>query len=256
MMVNLLMAMVIAQQQQQPTTYLDVGGIFPLLTTTGTVDPVGVMRQAGKIVIVMTNLVRIQHQLTHPSFLSPSAFIMAVNEINNKNDGIFDDILPDVHVRYGVRDSLHTFQNSVLAAIDLTQKQFLPHGVDALIGAGDNSVSEALAAILTGTNTPQISYGSGATELSHSNVYPTHLRLYPSDAYQGTAMVQIMGNVLKFKRIIIFASTTSLGSDSILGNKQTPCIVVFHLHISSTNITQHFFHDNPFSLQSSWMVPS
>ena len=143
---------------------------------------------------------------------------MAVNEINNKNDGAFDDILPDVHVRYGVRDSLHTFQNAVLAAIDLTQNQFLPHGVDAVIGAGDNFATEALAAILTGTNTPQISYGSGATELSHSNVYPTHLRVYPSDAYQGTAMVQIMGNVLKFKRIIVFASTTSLGSDSILGN--------------------------------------
>ena len=143
---------------------------------------------------------------------------MAVNEINNKNDGIFDDILPDVHVRVGVRDSLHTFQNAVLAAIDLTQSQFLPHGVDAVIGAGVNSVSEALAAILTGTNTPQISYGSGGTELSHSNVYPTHLRVIPSDAYQGTAMVQLMGNALKFKRIIIFASTTSLGSDSILGN--------------------------------------
>ena len=143
---------------------------------------------------------------------------MAVNEINNKNDGIFDNILPDVQVRFGVRDSLHTFQNSVLAAIDLTQNQFLPHGVDAIIGAGDSSVSEALAAILTGTNTPQISYGSGATELSHSNVYPTHLRVYPSDAYQGTAMIQIMSKTLKFKRIIIFASTTSLGSDSILGN--------------------------------------
>ena len=127
---------------------------------------------------------------------------MAINEINNKTDGIFDDILPDVHVRYGVRDSLHTFQNSVLAAIDLTQNQFLPNGVDAVIGAGDNSVTEALAAILEKTNTPQISYGSGATELSHSDLYPTHLRVYPSDAYQGTAMMDIMAKTLKFKRML------------------------------------------------------
>ena len=201
-MVNLLMAMVIAQQQQQPTTYLDVGGIFPLLTTTGTVDPVGVMRQTGKIVIVMTNLVLIQNQLTHPSFLSPSAFIMAINEINNKSDGIFDDILPNVHVRFGVRDSLHTFQNSVLAAIDLTQNQFLPNGVDAVIGAGDSFVSEALSEVLQRSNTPQISYGSGATELSHSDVYPTFLRVYPSDAYQGTAMMDIMVKTLQFKRML------------------------------------------------------
>jgi len=140
--------------------------------------------------------------LIHLSSLltSCSGFLMAINEINNKNDGVFDDILPDVHVRFGVRDSLHTFQNSVLAAIDLTQHEFLPHGVDAVIGAGDNSVTEALAAILEKTNTPQISYGSGATELSHSDVYPTHLRVYPSDAFQGTAMANIMAKTLKFKR--------------------------------------------------------
>ena len=239
-------------QQQQPTTYLDVGGVFPLLTMTGAVDPVGVMRQAGNITK--------PHQLyTNPSFLLVffflSGFIMAVNEINNKNDGIFDDILPDVHVRFGVRDSLHTFENSVLAAIDLTQHQFLPNGVDAVIGAGDNSVSEALAAILTGTNTPQISYGSGATELSHSNVYPTHLRVYPSDAYQGTAMVQVMGNVLNFKRIIVFASTTSLGSDSILGKKSSLFYVIVTSHLTShilsilSSILSH-------TLQNSWMVPS
>ena len=125
---------------------------------------------------------------------------MAVNEINNKTDGVFDDILPDVRVRYGVRDSLHTFQNSVLAAIDLTQNQFLPNGVDVVIGAGDNSVTEALSQILQHSNTPQISYGSGATELSHSDVYPTHLRVYPSDAYQGTAMMDIMAKTLNFKR--------------------------------------------------------
>ena len=46
-MINLLMTVVIAQQQQ-PTTYLDIGGVFPLLTTTGAVDSAGVMRQAGK----------------------------------------------------------------------------------------------------------------------------------------------------------------------------------------------------------------
>ena len=131
-----------------------------------------------------------------------SGFIMAINEINNKNDGIFDDILPDVHVRYGVRDSLHTFQNSVLAAIDLTQNQFLPNGVDAVIGAGDSFVSEALSEVLQRSNTPQISYGSGATELSHSDVYPTFLRVYPSDAYQGTAMMDIMVKTLQFKRTL------------------------------------------------------
>ena len=161
---------------------------------------------------------------------------MAINDINNKNDGFADDILPDVHVRYGVRDSLYTFQNSVLAAIDLTQNQFLPNGVKAIIGAGANTVTEAIAAILTGTDTPLISYGSGATELSHSDVYPTHLRVYPSDAYQGNAMINIMANTLKFQRVILFASTTSLGSDSILE---------FHNGAAANNVQVLYTSANP-----------
>ena len=48
-MVNLLVTMINAQQQQSATFFLDIGGVFPLLTTTGAIDPAGVMRQAGKI---------------------------------------------------------------------------------------------------------------------------------------------------------------------------------------------------------------
>ena len=47
-LVSQMVTMLLAEQQQ-PTTYLDVGGIFPLLTTTGTVDAAGVMRQAGHL---------------------------------------------------------------------------------------------------------------------------------------------------------------------------------------------------------------
>ena len=57
-LVSQMVTMLLAQQQQ-PTTYLDVGGIFPLLTTTGTVDTAGVMRQAG-------HLNSIHHQLSKP----------------------------------------------------------------------------------------------------------------------------------------------------------------------------------------------
>ena len=46
---GVLVTMVIGQQQP-PSTYLDIGGVFPLLTTSGTVDPLGEgqQRQAGR----------------------------------------------------------------------------------------------------------------------------------------------------------------------------------------------------------------
>ena len=46
-MVSLFVTMVLAQQQPT-TTYLDIGGVFPLLEATGTINAAGVMRQAGK----------------------------------------------------------------------------------------------------------------------------------------------------------------------------------------------------------------
>ena len=46
-MVSLFVTMVLAQQQPT-TTYLDIGGVFPLLEANGAINAAGVMRQAGK----------------------------------------------------------------------------------------------------------------------------------------------------------------------------------------------------------------
>ena len=170
---------------------LNVGAIFPTIDATGALNTVAMMRQAG--------------------------FILAVREINNKTDGIFDDILPNVHVRIAVRDSHQTFANTVLAALDMIKTI----GVQAVIGAGDDFVSEALASILQGVDLPQISYGSTAAELSHSENYPTFMRVVPSDAYQGTVIADMIRHKFGWTRAIAFASSDNFGADAILEFRHT-----------------------------------
>ena len=109
---------------------LFVGGVFPIVSPDGTLNSLGCQRRAG--------------------------FLQAVKDMNNKTDGINDDILPNVVVKMAVRDSHVTFSNTVVQTLDMTNSRFLPHGVHAVIGAAIDSVSEAMAGILAGVDLPQI----------------------------------------------------------------------------------------------------
>ena len=82
---------------------------------------------------------------------------MAVREINNKTDGLYDDILPNVIVKLAIRDSHVTFSNTVLQTLDMTNNAFKPHGIHAAIGGKDAAVAAAMAGILAGVDLTQIS---------------------------------------------------------------------------------------------------
>ena len=147
-----------------------------------------------------------------------------------------------------VRDSHVTFSNTVLATLDMTNNVFKPHGVHGVIGAAIDSVTEAIAGILAGVDLPQIackfmqsflrllkiilfllclhispsdlytspSDGATGSELSHSDNYPTFLRVVPSDAYQGTVIANMISQMYGWKRVIAFATSDNLGTDALL----------------------------------------
>ena len=113
------------------TTFIDCPtGVFPIVNADGSLNYAGAQRRAG--------------------------FLEAIKEINNKTDGIYDDVLPNVYVKMAVRDSHVTFSNTVLATLDMTNNVFKPHGVHGVIGAAIDSVTEAIAGILAGVDLPQI----------------------------------------------------------------------------------------------------
>ena len=81
---------------------------------------------------------------------------MAVREINNKTDGLYDDILSDVIVKLAIRDSHVTFSNTVLQTLDMTNNAFKPHGIHAIVGGKDEVVASAIVGIMSGIDLTQI----------------------------------------------------------------------------------------------------
>ena len=81
---------------------------------------------------------------------------MALNDINNKTDGLWDDILPNVVVKYAIRDGHSSFDETVLQTLDMTKYSFKPHGVHAVIGGKDNVEAAAIAGFMAGIDLPQI----------------------------------------------------------------------------------------------------
>ena len=53
-----------------------------------------------------------------------AAFVMAVNELNNKNDGINDCILPQTQVEFALQEQPGPFIDNIYAAIHFCAKSF------------------------------------------------------------------------------------------------------------------------------------
>jgi hypothetical protein len=75
-----------------PPEYFNIGLMFPIATTTNQKSP-GVKFMA--------------------------AMEMAIDEINNKTDGVLDDLLPYTELRMVVRSPLTTFARGAAAASDM-----------------------------------------------------------------------------------------------------------------------------------------
>jgi hypothetical protein len=107
-------------------TILNVGGVFSFINKKDTHDAAGSQQFA--------------------------ALRMAVNEINDKTDGIFDDLLPDVQIKLAVRDGREDFAQSVLHALDFTKKLFKPEGTHSVFSIADDNVTKGLASVLSGAD--------------------------------------------------------------------------------------------------------
>eukprot|EP00966_Prymnesium_polylepis_P202636 4694530-Prymnesium_polylepis.1 len=69
----------------------------------------------------------------------------ALQEINNKSDGVADDLLPNTQLRLATTDSKCDSAQALMGALHLIQNAFNGQGVNAIIGAGCSSASESAA---------------------------------------------------------------------------------------------------------------
>ena len=144
-----------------------------------------------------------------------SAFKLAIDEINNKTDGVADDLLPNTQLVYAYRDSKRDDGSAFFGALELTQDTFGGQGVSAIVGAASSGPSMSAALVTGRMMVPQISYSSTSALLSDGQTYSYFLRTPPSDAFQGVGLADLIKNLFGFSKVATVSSTDGYGAAGI-----------------------------------------
>ena len=115
-----------------------------------------------------------------------AAFLLAVQHINDKSDGFYDDVLPSTTLEFALYDSKRDEGVAVVNAFRLW------NDFDAAIAVGPASSGPSKQAQqvlkLPSIAIPQVAYSATSDQLSDVASYPMFIRTPPSDAFQANVM--------------------------------------------------------------------
>ena len=154
--------------------------------------------------------------LDQGGILRLTAFLLAIDEINNKTDGVADSLLPHTELRFVLRDSRRDALAALVGALELVGSCSAgavgsAEGIVAAVGAASSGPSESAAAAFERYRVPQISYSSTSAKLSDGNAFPYFLRTPPSDVFQAEAMVDVLSHRFNYSVVALVSSTDSYG---------------------------------------------
>ncbi|KAL1499729.1 hypothetical protein AB1Y20_012416 [Prymnesium parvum] len=132
----------------------------------------------------------------------------AIAEINNKSDGVADDLLPDTRLDFAYADSRCDLAHALQGALQLISSA----GVAAIIGAGCSGGSTTAALVGEGSRVPIISPTSTSPQLSDGRGYPYFLRTVPSDAFSAIAMGDLLQALFNYTSVAMIHSTDAYGA--------------------------------------------
>eukprot|EP01041_Mallomonas_annulata_P005370 gene5370-10730_t len=147
-----------------------------------------------------------------------AAIVMALNQINNKHDGIYDDILPTTQMRFALRTPVQNFLKGLKAADEMSNVVFNGNGVKGVIGAGGDETSRATGQVFgyESFKVNQIDFASGASFLSHGELYPYYNRVHPVDAFGGKVIARFIKDYYGWENVNLFSTGDTYGTDVAL----------------------------------------
>lgn len=119
----------------------------------------------------------------------------------------------NITFKVAVGDSLGSFSDSILTSLRMAKNAFGGLGVHAMIGAGSNTQTEALAFATRDHDIAMMGYAANASSLSHDIEFPQCARVYPSSSNEGTAMAHMISSYFGYSRAILIHSSDSYGLD-------------------------------------------
>jgi ABC-type branched-subunit amino acid transport system substrate-binding protein len=136
----------------------------------------------------------------------------ALNEINNKTDGVADYLLPRTHLAIAYRDSKCNTQFTLPGALELMNNVFNGAGVDIILGAACSGMSMRAAELAGLFNVPILSPTSSSPLLSAGNTYPTFMRVMSADTERFAALADLLSNLFNYSAVALASSLDDFGS--------------------------------------------
>ena len=140
-----------------------------------------------------------------------AAYIMAINEINNKFDGIADHLLPNTTILLGYEQAQDSnFFWTVLGA-DYVLYDF-NFNLDVCIGPNGNNAMQTAAEFFQTFKQLQIGFDSSASVFEDKKKYNNLARVCPDDSFSAYVIAKVICGKYNWKRVVTFSSTDSYGS--------------------------------------------
>ncbi|KAL1512389.1 hypothetical protein AB1Y20_005647 [Prymnesium parvum] len=168
-----------------------------------------------------------------PISWSPRAGVyQAVREINNKSDGVGDDLLPHTQLRIAYRDSKCDSPSTLSAILQLTQDAFGGEGVHAIVGAACSEASVTAAQVAASSRVPIISPAAHSPTLSDGRKYPFFLRTVASDALSSEGVVDILRTLFDYSSCAVVSSADGYGAESARAFADAAVLAGFSVSVS------------------------
>jgi ABC-type branched-subunit amino acid transport system substrate-binding protein len=140
---------------------------------------------------------------------------MAIENINNKTDGIYDDILPQTQLETIFRSCENKFYLGATNAKSLLEVSSEP--VMANIGPfGDATLRAAVPTFDEADHVPVFGFHDRAAALANTDYFPNFFRTIPGMFVDGRAIASLISKYFRWNQVTIFSSLTESSRASSL----------------------------------------
>jgi hypothetical protein len=174
--------------------------IIDSLASASPVPPAPATVRLGGIFCPLSNSMNVYHDQSEHL----AAFLMAINDINNKSDGIYDYLLPNTTIEFAVG-----FESSVATAATTAVRvaeSFGGQGVNTVVAPLANKDSLLVAQLLNSMDTMYVQTWSYTAGFDLHSTYPYVANIRPLVSRQGMVLQNMICNS-NARKIVVFAGT-------------------------------------------------
>jgi hypothetical protein len=167
--------------------------------------------------------------------------LMAIEKMNNKTYGLYDDILPQTQLKTIFRPCPNKFFSGAMNAHDLLQVDPTVPLMANIGPFGNQALKGAVPTFLEASGTPVFDFHDRSAVFGQSANYPNFLRTIPAIYEDGHAAASLISKYFNWEKVSVFYSRTDSSRGSFLTFSYYASL--FGIRIRSSHILRRSLDD-------------